>query len=101
MMTYDELEAVVRAQYAEPKERQLALGDKVAWITRSNSKADTLSSLHRYHEEGRTFCRLAIPPEKQHLPPLPTLHVCGRCKAMSARALEYARLASIGLKASA
>lgn len=96
MLTYDELEAIVRVRNSQLPVKELALGDKVAWMTRSNGKADEVSHIHRHYENGRTFCRLAIPPQSQHLPILPSLKTCRRCEAMSRRALEYARIAAIG-----
>ena len=96
-MNWDELESVVRAQAEEKPDRELALGEKVAWMTRDNGKASDISAVHCHYENGHTFCRLAIPPTKQHLPLLPSLQVCRRCQAMGSRALHHARLA--GMKA--
>lgn len=104
-MAWDYLEAVVRAQHAEPVEPEpLKLGQAVAWISRDNGKANTVSAIHHYHDKGRTFCNLDIPPAKQHLPILPSLDECKRCAAMSRRAVAYAKLSTVGqtpMKASA
>jgi hypothetical protein len=94
VMTWNELEAMVRAVNALPvTDDPLTLGQPVAWITRSNGKADYVSAVHHHYENGQTFCRLDIPPARQHLPLLPSLAVCTRCAAMSRRALHYAKLA--------
>ena len=102
-MNWDQLEAIVRAQYGGPVEdKELALGEAVAWISRDNGKASNVSCVHHHYENGKTFCRLTIPPTKQHLPLLSSLEPCKRCVAMSRRALHYAKLSgSFGLKASA
>lgn len=92
-MAWDHLEAVVRAQHAEPVgAKPLELGQAVAWIIRENGNASHLSAIHHHYADGRTFCNLDIPPAKQHLPVLPSLDVCKRCAAMSRRALHYAKL---------
>lgn len=102
-MNWNQLEALVRIQNAEPVEaKPLELGQAVAWISRDNGKASNVSAVHHHYQNGQTFCRLDIPEQKQHLPVLPSLDVCKRCAAMSQRALHYAKLAtSVNLKASA
>ena len=101
-MNWDELEAVVRGQGQPIEDAPLALGQPVAWMLRDHDKADSISAVHCHYENGRTFCRLAIPPKKEQLPPLPSLKKCKRCEAMAARALHYARLASVtAMRASA
>lgn len=91
--TWDEFEARVREQIANPAEaKPLELGQAVAWMIRDNGKANDISAVHHYYENGQTFCRLAIPPIQQHLPVLPSLDKCRRCEAMSRRAVRYAKL---------
>lgn len=98
-MTFDELEALVRVQNAERVDRPLEMGDQVAWMTREGGRSAALTAVHRYFENGKTFCHLAVPPQQQHLSILPSLKVCGRCRALSSRAMHYARLTIV--KASA
>jgi hypothetical protein len=101
-MNWNDLEAVVRAQNARPiKEKELTLGERVAWITRVRNAAETVSAVHCHYENRQTFCRLAVPPTAQHLPLLPGLLICRRCEAMARRAVHYARIAGVELKASA
>lgn len=97
-MAWDNLEATVRAENARPvPDRIPVLGEAVAWISRDNGKASNVSAVHHYYEDGRTFCRLAVPGAALHLPILPSLDVCTRCDAMSRRALHYAKLAAEGV----
>jgi hypothetical protein len=91
-VNWNELEALVRAQQEPEKKTPLVLGQAVAWISRHNGKADYVSAVHHHYEDGKTFCRLEIPPRIQHLPVLPSLGVCRRCEAMSRRALHIAKL---------
>lgn len=92
-MSWDHLEATVRAQNANaPEAKPLEFGQAVAWISRDNNKASNVSAVHHHYQNGQTFCRLDIPPARQHLPVLPSLDVCRRCAAMSRRALHYAHL---------
>jgi hypothetical protein len=103
-MNWRQLEAIVRAQYQGPvPDVPLALGEAVAWISRDAGKASNVSAIHHHYENRKTFCRLDIPPTKQHLPLLASLEPCKRCAAMSRRALHYAKLSGNfgGMKASA
>jgi hypothetical protein len=68
---------------------ELQTGDRVSWVIRSNGKACGVSSIHRVYENGKTFCKHVIPPEEQHLPPLKSLNICGRCENMNRRASAF------------
>lgn len=76
------------AERSEP--RDPGRGDQVAWVRKDGAgKTSGVTSIHVATGEGDTFCKAVIPPTKQHLPPLASLDICRRCKAMSARALAY------------
>lgn len=94
-LTWDDFEARVRTWLSElPPAKPMELGDAVAWIGRENGKADRITAVHHYCENGQTFCKLAIPSAVQHIPVLDSLDVCPRCRAMSRRAVHYAKMAA-------
>lgn len=69
----------------------LELGAEVAWVIKSAGKTVGLSAIHRYFENGETFCNHPVPPVDRQLDLRlirKAMNVCSRCEAMCARALK-------------
>lgn len=58
-------------------------GDRVAWVEKRivgrRRLTEGFSLVHRYLDQGETYCGLEVPPPHSHFPPLPTLETCARC----------------------
>lgn len=71
---------------------ELTRGDKVAWSVRNTQQAMIgISAVHRFFENGKTFCSLDVPPAERLFPALPSLNVCSRCHRMAERDNEPGR----------
>lgn len=70
---------------------QLSRHEEVAWVIKNPGGKWTVgvSAIHRVGANGQTFCLHPIPAESRRIPPLVSLNVCSRCKALSARAAAY------------
>lgn len=72
-------------------ERAWTMGDELAWVTTTYGRTSGLSAIHRYFEQGETFCRHPVPPEKRLLDLTlvrVALHRCSRCNELAARAMK-------------
>lgn len=67
------------------------MGEEVAWVMTSSGHTSGLSAIHRYYEQGATFCSHPVPDVKRLLSiPLvrPSLKRCSRCDTMAARVTD-------------